>query len=88
MGEGLAIAFDATRSGTVVGTAMAGLLGATSRIMLPRTGIGINVPTERLYHVDGPPREDFVPNVRVDVTRAEAGEDPFIVAALSVLPGR
>jgi len=88
MGEGLAVGFDATRAGTVVGTPMAGLLGATLQIMLPRTRIGINVPNERLYHVGGAPREDFRPTVLVDVARAEPGQDPFVAAALRVLGTR
>jgi carboxyl-terminal processing protease len=84
MGEGLAIGFDATAAGTVVGTAMAGLVGATNLIMLPRTKIGVNVPAERLYHVNGTPREAFRPRVPVDVTQ-QSGTDPFIAAALRVL---
>jgi C-terminal processing protease CtpA/Prc len=88
MGEGLAIGFDATGSGTVVGTEMAGLLGATYRLTLPRTGIGLNIPAERLYHVNGAPREEFRPTVPVDVARAEPGQDPFIAAALRVLANR
>ena len=86
MGEGLAIGFDATASGTVVGTAMAGLLGATDHIVLPHTGIGLNLPTERLYHVDGTPREAFRPRVLVDVTQPTSKTDPFVAAALRVLP--
>jgi carboxyl-terminal processing protease len=85
MGEGLAIGFDATRSGTVVGTAMAGLLGATDHIVLAHTGIGLNLPTERLHHVDGTPREAFRPRVLVDVTRSGSHADPFVEAALRVL---
>ena len=85
MGEGLAIGFDATRTGTVVGTAMAGLVGATTRIVLPRTSIGINIPTERLYHVNGTPREAFRPTVLVDVAQAGTGRDPFVEAASTVL---
>ena len=85
MGEGLAIGFDATGAGTVVGTRMAGLVGATMPVTLPRTGIGINVPTERLYHVNGTPREEFRPAVLVDVTRTSPGTDPFVEAALQVL---
>ena len=85
MGEGLAIGFDATGAGTVVGTPMAGLLGATMRVTLPRTGVGINVPSERLYHVNGTPREAFQPPVIVDASRGVAGEDAFIGAALRVL---
>ena len=85
MGEGLAIGFDATIGATIVGTPMAGLLGATARITLPRTGIGINLPMERLYHVEGTPREAFQPKVVVDVTQTTAGQDPFIAAALRTL---
>jgi len=84
MGEGLAIGFDAIGS-KVVGTPMAGLLGATTRVALPRTGIGINIPTERLYDVNGKPREEFRPEVLVDVNRAESGQDPYIAAALGAL---
>jgi C-terminal processing protease CtpA/Prc len=87
MGEGLAIGFDATGAGTVVGTPMARLLGATERVVLPRTGIAINVPAERLYHVNGKPREAFEPAVLVDVGQVAAGRDPFVDAALKILAG-
>jgi hypothetical protein len=80
--------FDATGAGTVIGTAMAGLVGATMRVTLPRTGIGINVPTERLYHVNGTPREEFQPRVLIDLARAEPGHDPFVAAAVRVLMKR
>jgi C-terminal processing protease CtpA/Prc len=85
MGEGLAIGFDGTGAGTVVGTPMARLVGATSHFVLPHTGIGINVPSERLYHVNGTPREAFEPAVRIDVSRTVAGQDPFVEAALKIL---
>jgi carboxyl-terminal processing protease len=84
MAEGLAIGFDATNRGTVVGTQMAQLVGATYRIALPRSGIGMNVPAERLYHVDGMAREAYQPKVVVDVARVSA-DDPFVTAALRVL---
>jgi C-terminal processing protease CtpA/Prc len=63
MGEGLAIGLDALGRATVVGTPMAGLLGAISGFRLPETGIGFQLPTERLYHVDGTPREQYRPKV-------------------------
>lgn len=88
MGEGLAIGFDATGAGTVVGTAMAGLVGATDHIVLPRTRIGLNLPTERLYHVNGTPREAFQPKVFVDVTRPNSDADPFVGVALRILAQR
>ena len=69
----------------MIGTAMAGLVGATEHIVLPRTGIGLNLPTERLYHVDGTPREAFQPRILVDVTSSNADPDPFISTARRVL---
>jgi carboxyl-terminal processing protease len=60
MGEGLAIAFDALGA-RVAGTRMAGLLGAVYDHRLEHSGLVIKLPTERLAHVDGTPREAFVP---------------------------
>lgn len=86
MGEGIAIGFDATKAGTVIGTPMAALIGATYHLELTHSGIGMNVPAERLYHaVDGTPREDYVPKVAVDVANAKGDGDPFIEAALRAL---
>lgn len=65
MGEGLAIGLDGMGRATVVGTPMARLLGAISGRELPNTRLVIRVPTERLTHVDGTPREAFVPPVGV-----------------------
>ena len=62
MGEGLAIGLDGMGRARVVGTPMAGLLGALGEIRLPNTGIAVRVPTERLAAVDGTPREAFVPH--------------------------
>lgn len=86
MGEGIAIGFDATRAGTVIGTPMAGLIGATYRLELTHSKIAMNVPAERLYHaIDGKPREDYVPKVRVEPIGAKNDVDPFIEAALRTL---
>jgi carboxyl-terminal processing protease len=60
MGEGLAIGFDALGA-KVVGTRMAGLLGAIYDFRLERSGLVIKLPAERLLAVDGTPRERFVP---------------------------
>ena len=61
MGEGLAIGFDGMKRGTVAGTQMAGLLGAIENFQLPETGIGFQIPVERLYHINGTARDDFQP---------------------------
>lgn len=63
MGEGLAIAFDALGA-RVAGTRMAGLLGAVYDHRLEHSGLVIKLPTERLAHVNGTPREAFVPRGR------------------------
>ncbi len=60
MGEGLAIGMDALGA-RVEGGPMAGLLGAIYDHRLPNSGLVIKLPTERLYTVDGRPREDFRP---------------------------
>ena len=63
MGEGIAIGFDAMKRVTVVGTKMAGLLGAIDGFKLTRTKIGFQISTERLYHINGTPRENYVPEI-------------------------
>lgn len=60
MGEGLAIGLGAIGA-RVEGMPMAGLLGAIYDHKLPESGIVLKLPTERLFAVDGTPREKFVP---------------------------
>lgn len=64
MGEGLAIGFWAI-GGRVEGTRMAGLLGAIYDHALPKSGLVVKLPTERLYATDGTPRETFIPRPRM-----------------------
>jgi carboxyl-terminal processing protease len=86
MGEGLAIGFDATGAGTVVGTDMAGLLGATYHFELPHSKIGVNLPAERLTHVNGTPRENFRPRVYVSAAVLAASDgDPILDAGMREL---
>ncbi len=60
MGEGLAIGLHA-QGARVIGRPMAGLLGAIYDLRLPNSGLVIKIPVERLYAVDGTPREQFRP---------------------------
>ncbi|MDQ3470931.1 MAG: PDZ domain-containing protein [Pseudomonadota bacterium] len=60
MGEGLAIGFDAIGA-RVEGDRMAGLRGAIYDYKLEKSGMVIKFPVERLFHVNGTPREQFVP---------------------------
>jgi carboxyl-terminal processing protease len=61
MGEGLAIGLNATRGAPVLGQPMAHLLGATGETVLPHSNIVVRVPAEKLFHIDGTPRERIVP---------------------------
>lgn len=65
MGEGIAIGLDGMRRGAVVGTRMAGLNGAVFDLELPNTKIKLNYAAEKLFHMNGTAREDFVPPVEV-----------------------
>jgi carboxyl-terminal processing protease len=63
MGEGIALGFDRMNNATVAGTRMAGLIGAITNFKLTETQIGFQIPTERLYHINGTPREDYIPQI-------------------------
>lgn len=63
MGEGMAIGFDGMKKAKIIGTKMAGLLGAISNFQMTETKIGFQFPTERLYHINGTPRENYVPEI-------------------------
>ena len=75
---------DDMERATLVGGRMAGLRGALGTIRLPKSGIGVNVPVERLSTVAGVPREDAAP----DVVVPEGDEDAALAAAIRVLGGR
>lgn len=81
MGEGLAIGFDAAGI-PVVGTPMAELRGAVRTYVLPRSGVRWNLPFQRLEHVDGTPREEWVPPHLVTPV---AGEDAVLDRAVALL---
>ncbi len=61
MGEGIVIGLDAMDRALIVGTEMAGLLGAIYSYTLSETEIGFQIPAEKLFHINGTPREDFRP---------------------------
>lgn len=63
MGEGLAIGFDAIGA-EVVGDSMAGLRGAIYDYRLEHSGLVLKLPAEKLFAIDGTPREDFIPTAR------------------------
>lgn len=83
MGEGMALGFDAIGA-RVVGARMAGLLGAIYDYTLPHTGVVLKLPSERLAHVDGRPREDYMPPTLLPYADApgESDGDVGLLAAL------
>ncbi len=65
MGEGLAIGLHGMQRAHVIGTPMAELLGAVYGYPLEDFGFGYQMPAEQLFHVDGTPRESFIPDTLV-----------------------
>jgi hypothetical protein len=86
MAEGMAIGLDAMGRGTIVGTRMAGCNGGIDNFELPNTKIKMGYPGYKLLHVNGTPREDFVPPVlaRLDV---EGTNDLILAQGLQTLKG-
>jgi C-terminal processing protease CtpA/Prc len=85
--EGITIGFDALHrpNTTIIGTAMARLNGAVYSYELPNTKIHFSFPAERLYHINGVPREKYVPPVVVPVNGQSFSSDVFIEKALQHL---
>jgi carboxyl-terminal processing protease len=85
MGEGMTIGLDAFGNNTVIGTSMAGLLGANYSINLPNSNYGLNITFERLYHVDGTPREDYLPGVMLSTQELLTTDDVWLTKALALI---
>jgi C-terminal processing protease CtpA/Prc len=67
MGEGMAIGLDGMKRATIVGTRMAGLNGGIFNLKLPHTKIGVTYAGEKLNHLKGTPRENFIPSVMINL---------------------
>ena len=84
--EGIVIGFDALiRPGTkIIGTEMARLNGAVYTFEMPNTKIRFTFPNERLYHINGLPRQQYLPPVFINWRKGEAkpGVDVFMIKAL------
>ncbi|MBL0336778.1 MAG: peptidase [Chitinophagaceae bacterium] len=87
--EGITIGFDAFRrpNTKIIGTAMARLNGAVYSYEMPETKIHFSFTAERLYHINGLPREQYVPQIVIDMmkTKNNPGSDVFITATLKFL---
>ncbi len=85
MGEGIAVGFDGLERAKTVGTKMAGLTGAVYSFELPYTKFRVNFTAEKLYHINGIPREEYVPNIEVDLTQQTNGVDLILQTGLAEL---
>ena len=89
VGEAIAIGFDGMHRATVVGTRMAGLRGSVQDDVLTNTGIVVTYQTERLFQINGTPREAFVPPVLVvPAEHRDTKQDAILEAGLNVLKSR
>ena len=71
MGEGIAIGFDGMKRAKIVGTKMGKLAGGMWSFTLPNTKIRYSLPAEKIFHISGLPREDFVPGVLVKMDNSK-----------------
>ena len=85
MGEGFAMAIQDTGRGRIVGTEMGGLGAGSLGWSCGRARSRSGIPPSPIYAVDGTPRNDLVPDVRVDPTGAD---DLFLAAAIAELTPR
>ncbi|WP_207435669.1 S41 family peptidase [Sabulibacter ruber] len=90
VGEGITIAFDGMKRGTIIGSRLAGLSGAIYSYQLPNTRLGFSFPVEKLFHVNGSPRENYSPAMLVDLTKESAGPEKDVVLekAITFLNGK
>lgn len=90
--EGVVIAFDGLKrpATKVIGTEMARLNGAVYTFEMPNTKIRFTFPVERLFHINGLPREQYIPQVFIDWRKREEkpGTDLFMVKALQFLKNK
>lgn len=86
MGEGMTIGLDALGAKAVIGAPMADLLGGIKRVELSTSDAWLELGFERLYHVNGIYREDFVPDTLLKSADIdERGSDQALLAAVDML---
>lgn len=74
MGEGMAIGFDAMKRAEIVGTEMKRLAGADFDFKFEHQNFGYKLILEKLFNIDGTPREAFVPKNYVNQTSIKKDE--------------
>ncbi|WP_125719694.1 S41 family peptidase [Pseudoalteromonas rubra] len=85
MGEGLTIGLHGMNRATVVGTQMSQLLGAIYSETLPHSQLSYMLPREKLYHINGTPREAFMPDIIIEQQDHDQSKDVILDMALQQL---
>ncbi len=66
MGEGLAIGFEGMQRGIVVGSKMERLAGEINGFSFLHQAYGYSISTAKLYHINGTPREKYIPTQHIE----------------------
>ncbi len=74
MGEGIAVGFDGMKRATIVGTEMKRLAGSDFDYKFNNQNFGYKLIWQRLYHIDGTPREKYIPRNYVRQNSIEKDE--------------
>jgi len=74
MGEGLAIGFEGMERGQVVGTKMERLAGEVFFFPFKNQSYGYRIPAVKLFHINGIPREAYMPTHYVQETSNKKDE--------------
>jgi len=74
MGEGLAIGFEGMERAKIVGSEMKRLAGEMSEFSFKNQSFGYRLSTAKLFHINGTPREEYVPTNYVKQTTTEKDE--------------
>ncbi len=61
MGEGIAIGFEGMERATIMGTEMERLAGEVNNFSFQNQKFGYQLSTAKLFHIDGTPREQYIP---------------------------
>ncbi|MBS0483246.1 MAG: hypothetical protein JSR96_14095 [Proteobacteria bacterium] len=86
MGEGIVAGLDGAAHARTVGSQMGRLLGAIIQDEMPKACITVSFANEKLWHIDGRPREDVLPDTTLATADiASDGSDAALARALADL---
>jgi carboxyl-terminal processing protease len=74
MGEGITIGLNSMNRATIIGTEMERLAGGMKTIKFENHNYGFRVSFERIFDINGNPREEFVPKNYIEQTQIDKDE--------------